>query len=340
MAATNSSNLTDRQAWFARKNLLKPSLPLLVLEKLFQRFDLPNDSTSTMVVRRYPIPDVTDAFLAAAQLSEGITPVSLSMPAPEDYPILLRQYGLVQEVTDIIEQTFQDDIAKIQFEQLGKIVAIMIEKIRWAAAVSGTSSSRILAGNVASESLIATSITKNELRQAVRQLSGNNAERFTEVQKSSLRQETYNIEPAFFMVVNTDAVSAIRELGNGFIHIKDYGDGTPKVPGEFGAFEDIRFIASSILGKRANLGGAVGSTGLLSDNGTAINLYDGIIFGKDAAATVALNGEHSVTPIVVPNVASDSNPLMQRAKVGVKMMQEAKVVQPLHMKKITFGALK
>ena len=111
--------------------------------------------------------------------------------------------------------------------------------------------------------------------------------------------------------------------------------------GEFGNFENIRFLSSTLLGKRANAGATVAAApNLHSDGGANVNLYDVLVFGADAWAGVALKGEFAVTPTMVRATPTDSDPLAQRSKAGYKTMQAVKVLQPAHIKKIVTGSLK
>jgi N4-gp56 family major capsid protein len=142
-------------------------------------------------------------------------------------------------------------------------------------------------------------------------------------------------------ICHSDLEGSIREqLGTAFTPVADYGSGATVLQGEFGNFENVRFLSSSLLGKRANAGGAISShTTLLSDGGTLANLYDVMVFAADAWCGVALKGEFAVHPTMVRATPSDSDALAQRSKAGYKTMQGAKVTQPAHIKKIVTGAL-
>jgi len=132
-----------------------------------------------------------------------------------------------------------------------------------------------------------------------------------------------------------------KQLGGNFTPVADYGSNMTPLQGEFGNFENIRFLSSTFLGKRPNAGGlAATHTNLHSDNGTNVNLYDVLVFAADAWAGVALKGEYAVTPSMIRATPSDSDPLAQRSKAGYKTMQAVKVLQPAHIKKIVTGALK
>ena len=194
------------------------------------------------------------------------------------------------------------------------------------------------------EASIVAGLLKADLRAALRSIRANHGRPISQIIKSDVRWGTEAVEAAYVAIVHSDLEGTIRDtFGSSFTPVADYGSGAKVMQGEFGNFENIRFISTALLGKR------VGTTGfptvaaaptLLSDNGTHANLYDVIVFAADAWIGVALKGEHAVHPTMVSAKPSDSDPLGQRRKCGYKTMQNAKVTQVAHVKRIVCGALK
>ena len=333
------SDITPRTQAYAAKALLERALPQLVLEKFGQMHTLPSNASKQVTFRRYSVPIPTDStFVTARQLTEGTTPTDIAVPTVTDVNAPLTQYGAVITVSDVIEATHEDPVLMEFMGILGENAAQIIEQMRWGAILPTTN--RIYANAVAGDSTVATTITKTEIRQAIRSIRSQHGRPITKVIRSTPSYETYNIEPAFIAICNTDLIPAIRDLGAGFTPASDYGSYTP-FEGEIGAFEDVRFVCSSMLGKRANAGQTVaGAASMLSDNLANINLYDVLFLGADSWGGVALKGQFAVTPTIVKATPSDSDPLAQRNKLGYKTMQTAVALQPAHMKRVTCGAPK
>ena len=339
--ATAYGSINPTQAAYSSKELLKRALPYLVLEQFGNMKPLPANNTRSIDFRRHKLPVPTSA--AGFVLTEGTTP-SDQVATMESYTLQLTQYGAILSTTDVVQETHIDDVLKEYMGILGENAGQVIELMRWAALTSEVSINVILANSVASEALITTALSKKELRMALRSIRANFGRPISQVVKSDVRFGTQSCEPSYVAIVNSDLEGTIREqLGANFTPVADYGSSASPLQGEFGNFENIRFISTALLGKR------VGTTGfptvaaaptLLSDNGTHANLYDVLVMASDAWVGVALKGEFAVHPTMVNATPSDSDPLGQRRKCGYKTMQGAKVTQAAHIKKIVCGALK
>ncbi len=339
-------SITPTQAAYSAKTLLERAIPMMVLEQFGQLKPLPANNTKTINFRRHKLAIPSAATLAGFILGEGVSP-SEQIPTMENYDLTLTQYGAVVGVTDVVDDTHIDDVLTEYMGILGEHSGQVIELMRWEAIRTDASVNLIYAGSMANAAIdtdveVMTSITKVELRAALRSIKAWHGKPITKLVKADVRYGTQSCEPSYIAVINSDLEASVREnLGTSFTPVADYGSGASVLQGEFGNFENIRFISSSMLGKRANAGAAVGvAVNLLSDAGVNVNMYDVCVFAADAWVGVALKGEHAVTPSMVRATASDSDPLAQRSKAGYKTMQNAKVVQTAHIKKIVCGALK
>ena len=334
-------DITPTQAAHSAKELLKRAIPYMVLEQIGNLKALPSNSTKTINFRRHKLPIPTDA--TGFVLTEGTTPAS-KVATMENVDLTLVQYGAVLETTDVVEDTHIDNVLSEYMGLLGENAGQVIELMRWEAIRTGTAANVILAGGVGTEASIVAGLLKADLRAALRSIRANHGRPISQIIKSDVRFNTESVEAAYVAIVHSDLEGTIRDtFGSSFTPVADYGSGAKVMQGEFGNFENIRFISTALLGKR------VGTTGfptvaaaptLLSDNGTHANLYDVIVFAADAWIGVALKGEHAVHPTMVSAKPSDSDPLGQRRKCGYKTMQNAKVTQVAHVKRIVCGALK
>lgn len=351
MAVTQYGSITPTQAAYSAKTLLERAIPFLILEQIGQMKPLPANNTKTINFRRHKLSAVanqigsngevlTAGSLTAFQLSEGTTPTELATTM-ENVDVTLAQYGAVVGVSDITEDTHIDDVLTEYMGILGENAGQVIEAMRWLGLVSGAGAT-FLAGGVGAEGSIIAPFNAAELRAAVRSIRASHGRPITKVVKSDVRYGTQSCEPSFVAVCHSDMEGTIRkQLGANFTPVADYGSSMTPLQGEFGNFENIRFLTSTLLGKRANAGGTVASApNLHSDNATNVNLYDVLVFGADAWAGIALKGEFAVTPTMVRATPTDSDPLAQRSKAGYKTMQAVKVLQPAHIRKIVTGAFK
>lgn len=334
-------DITPTQAAHSAKELLKRAIPYMVLEQIGNLKALPSNSTKTINYRRHKLPIPTDA--TGFVLTEGTTPAS-KVATMENVDLTLVQYGAVLETTDVVEDTHIDNVLSEYMGLLGENAGQVIELMRWEAIRTGTAANVILAGGAANEGAITGALLKVDLRAALRSIRANHGRPISQIIKSDVRFNTESVEAAYVAIVHSDLEGTIRDtFGSSFTPVADYGSGAKVLDGEFGNFENIRFVSTALLGKR------VGTTGfptvaaaptLLSDNGTHANLYDVIVFAADAWIGVALKGEHAVHPTMVSAKPSDSDPLGQRRKCGYKTMQNARVTQVAHVKRIVCGALK
>lgn len=352
MAVTAYGSITPTQAAYSAKTLLERAIPFLILEQIGQMKPLPANNTKTINFRRHKLSAVanqvgangevlTAGSLSAFSLSEGTTPTELGTTM-QNVDVTLAQYGAVVGISDITEDTHIDDVLTEYMGILGENAGQVIEAMRWLGIVGDVSVNTYLAGGVGAEGSIVAPFSAAELRAAVRSIRANHGRPITKVVKSDVRYGTQACEPSFVAICHSDLEGTIRkQLGANFTPVADYGSNMTPLQGEFGNFENIRFLSSTLLGKRANAGAAVGTAvNLHSDAGVNVNLYDVLVFGADAWAGIALKGEFAVTPTMVRATPTDSDPLAQRSKAGYKTMQAVKVLQPAHIKKIVTGAFK
>ena len=366
MAVTAYGSITPTQAAYSAKVLLERAIPFLILEQIGQLKPLPANNTKTISFRRHKLAAVanqvcangevlTAGNLTSFQLSEGTTPTELGTTM-QNVDVTLAQYGAVIGITDVIEETHIDDVLTEYMGLLGENSGQVIEAMRWIG-ISGDAGVNVIlsqdtAGvSAATEAAIKIPAGPAEFRAAVRSIRSNHGRPITKVVKSDVRFGTQACEPSFVAVCHSDMEGTLRKtLGANFTPVADYGSSMTPLQGEFGNFENIRFLTSTLIGKRANgtpIGGGASTSALIaaspnlqSDAGVNVNLYDILVFAADAWCGVALKGEYAVTPTMVRATPSESDPLAQRSKAGYKTMQAVKVLQTAHIKKIVSGTYK
>lgn len=274
------------------------------------RMFLPTGATNTdaNTINRWSV------TVSSHQLQEGVTPQPDRLEA-RDITVQMRQYGAIYYYTDFVEDMYEDDIPKAQKEALGQRMGLVREMIRYGTLQGCTN--KFYAGGT-SRGTVDGKITLNALRLAARNLKGNHAEFITSVLDGSPKYGSASVEASFLVFVHTDGESDVRNL-EGYTTVANYGNRKPVHPLEIGSCESFRFIVSPELNSIPNAGALVGSTGLYSTGGTAIDIYPFIIVAKDAWGDVALRGSRSFDiSHLKPGQKDKADILGQRGYCGAK----------------------
>jgi N4-gp56 family major capsid protein len=288
---------------------------------------IPKNNGKTVVYRRYlpygaaatnfntinrPAADPTAHILA-----EGVTP-SADTLVPQDITVTLNQYGCLYQLTDVVADTYEDDVPAEMKKQCGERVALVREMIRYG--VLKACANVNYAGGT-SRATVDEKITLSMLRRVSRNLQANHAKRVTGILAPSANIGTQAVEASYLVFVHSDAEADIRDLA-GFKHVAEYGTRKPISPMEIGSCENFRFITSPELAPYAAAGAAIAATGLSGN--TNIDVYPFIMCGEDAWGQVALRGSDALDPTYIPPGTKDkSDPLGQRGYVGAKFYMNA-----------------
>lgn len=319
MGNTTYGDISPRTAAYANKQLLKRAIPYLCLEKFGQAKTLPANSSKTIVFRRYSALDTTPSALV-----EGVTPGSLTM-ASTDVPCMLTQYGSMITITDIIEDTHEDNVLNEAIDLLGEQAAQMIERMRYGVLRAGTN---VVYSNGAARSAVTAPISLAVQRKVVKALKRQNAEPITKVVKSTAAFGTEPVAKSYIGLIHPDMESDVRNMlgADGkscFVPIEKYGSMTP-YENEIGKVEDVRYLSSTIFVPFIDAGGDKGL--MTSTTGVKADVYPALYIATNAYAVVALKGMFALTPMVVNAKPSDSDPLAQRGRVAWKAMQGAVIL--------------
>lgn len=327
-SVTTFGDISPRTAAYVVVDLLKRGMPYLVLEKFGQAKELPMNKTQAMKFRRYE-----HLALATTPLVEGVTPSSLKLTFT-DITAILRQYGTVISITDIVADTHEDPIVKEGTIILGEQAARTVETIRWNVLKAG---SNVFYSNGAARTSVNTPASLAKQRAITRGLKRQYAVKLTSVVRSTPSFNTENVLPSFIAIAHTDLESDIRSMP-GFIDVKDYGQLTP-YEAEIGAVEDCRYLLSSVFTAwpgSATAGGAYAGSGtaMVSADASHADVYPILYIARDAYGIVALKGKYAITPIVINPTPTKSDPLGQRGSMGWKTMQTAVILNDAWMARL------
>jgi len=317
-------DMSLREAGYAARKFLENQEPTIVLGKVFDSKPLPANETKVAIFHR-SIPKAA----VTTPLTEGISPAASGFNF-EKVQVTIDQWGDYVPITDQLVDFHTDDVIGELQKELGKSSGATLEKVRWGVAKSGT---QVIYANGASRSAVNTPITRTKLRGAIRLLERNKAAKITEVLNSTVDYGTRSVEPAYVCFAHTDAEQDIRDM-TGFINVVDYGPRKRICDEEIGSVEKVRFVLSADLDPFLDAGGAP-STTVVSNGGSAADVYPFIVVGAHALGDVAFKGKNAVTPTMLkPNTPRGGDDLGQRGSMGWKAYYTALVLNHLWLVRI------
>lgn len=320
-------DISPRTAAFAAAGMLKRALPLLVTERWGQAKPLPQKSSKTMKFRRYE-----NLTRSTAPLAEGVTPHGQKLTYT-DVVSTLEQFGDLVSITDVVEDTHEDNVLKEATDLCGEQAAEILEMVRIAVLKAGTN---VLYANGSARTDVNTFFSRGQLRKVVRALKNQKAKYFTQTVKATPNYATEPVAPCFVGLGHTDLEADLRNLA-GFVPVEKYSDSEKAFEGEVGKVENVRFILTPLFTAWADGGGTAGS--MITTSASAADVYPVIILAPDAWGFVPLKGKNSVTPMVLnPGKPSKSDPLGQRGYVGWKTYHTAVILNDNFMYRIETAA--
>lgn len=324
VVTSTSPGISQRTTVYAERQMLKHAMPALVLEKTGPLIrPMPKNKGVNIKFRR-PVPFEASTI----PLLEGVTPSATSFRY-EDVSGSLDQYGMVVEVTDVIEDTHEDPVLNDITVQLGENIGRTQESLNYAVLRAGTN---VFYANGTARTDVNTVISLAKQRAVTRALDAQKAMKVTQVLGSSPNYATRAVEAAYIAVGHTDLESDIRNLP-GFLPVAEYGQRQPISQYEIGTVESVRYLLSPDLGSFANGGGAKGS--MVSTAGTSADVYPVLFFGKEAWGLVPLRGQGSVEPSIIPvGQKTKDDPLAQRGYAGYKFWHLALRLNELWMARL------
>jgi len=325
------SGVSPRTNVFAERQMLKHAGPHIVLDKFGMNRPMPKNKTQTIKFRR---PRVFTA--ADTPLVEGVTP-SATQFRYEDVSATVKQYGMLVEITDHIEDTHEDPVLNDATEQVGENIGRTIESLTYGVLKAGTN---VFYANGSARNAVNTPISKSKQQAVIRSLKAQKAMKITKVMDGSVNYKTSPIEASFIAVAHTDLESDIRALP-GFVPVAEYGNRKTVHEYELGSVDDVRYVCSADLDPIIDAGGAKSGSGteMVSTSGTSADVYPILFFGKDAYGTVPLRGQGAVSPTILrPGVRDKSDPLGQRGYVGFKTWFTAVILNQAWMARLEVAA--
>lgn len=240
-------------------------------------------------------------------LTEGVTPSGTSLSVT-DLSATVAQYGDYVTVTDVLQFSTFDPLMTQTSKLLGQQAANSLDQICRDVMVAGSTIQYASSATTTNTVTSAMTLTRDEIREAVRTLHGNDAAKITEMVDPSNAFNTSPINAAFVGIISANTLYDLKDE-NGFIPVEEYGSQSNVMEGEVGAMDEVRFVMTTNASTTTGSLTTVHRTMILAQN------YYGIsqISGK---AMESIN-----KPL---GSAGTADPLNQRATMGWKATFVAK----------------
>ena len=296
------------------------------------------------------IENLTPVTAALAELTGNLAiPVRDSVqPSVTDITKAVSKYGnymLLNEEVDVVNFTGQSD--KL-VEVLGINAGMSLNRLQRDEMEDNATA--ILANGVAAVTDIVTKLVRNDIKKAVNTLNRNTASTFLPMTEGSDRVGTSPMRDSYWGICHSDVEEDIRDM-TGFIAVESYASQTAVSPGEFGAVGGVRWLSTEESSIDLAAGGAIGATGLRSVAGVKVDVYNSVVFGKDAVGSLGFGKEHikeiytagdKLPSVMLINKARGSSgvadPLNELSTMGWKSWHGAKILNGNWIRNIKSGA--
>lgn len=293
---------------FYDRVLLERALPALVHTRFAQVRDIPrNSGTNVIKFRRYG-----SLTANTTALTEGVTPTGTSLSVT-DITATVLQYGDYVTLTDVVEYETYDPIltetADILGEQAGDSTDRLMRDVLAAGTTIQYASTATTNGTITST----MKLTRDEVKEAVRTLRGNNAKPVTSMIDPSTGYNTVPLGRSYIGIVSPETAYDL-DNATGFTPVENYPNRSTVMEDEIGSLANVRFVMTT----NAYVSTGTGSGG--------IDVHYTVIFGQNAYAMTRISGE-TLKNIVKPlGSAGTADPLNQRATSGWKLTFAGKIL--------------
>jgi len=297
MANTTRTEIPIEVNNFYDRTLLERAVPSFVHNRFAQVRDIPaNSGTNVIKFRRYG-----NLTAQTTALTEGVTPAGTQLSVT-DVTATVLYYG--ETYDPILTETAEilGDQAGDSLDQLCRDVLAAGTTIQYASTATATN-----------EISAAMKLTRDEVKEAVRTLRGNNAKPMTTMIDPSTGYNTVPVGRSFVAICSEDTAFDLDDA-TGWIPLEKYPSKSNVMPDEIGALANVRFIMS---------------TNAYVDDDAGVDSNDvhyTIVLAQNAYAQTRIGGA-ALQNIVKPlGSAGTADPLNQRTTSGWKAAYVAKIL--------------
>jgi len=290
------------------RTLLLPATPKYIYAEEARKFSIARKSGNTLKMRRY-----ARYSAATTPLTEGITPNGHKQ-SKVDLLAQVSQYGDFAIISDVLDLTVEDpNITKevsLQNDQLQNTIDQLTRDAICASASCTTCTNG---------SPTTTLLNKTDIMAVHSTLRDEDADYITNLIEAGTGQGTSPVRPSYIGFADTDLEDDLEKVA-GFKHSSNYAAQRGVHVAEWGITGNLRW--------RTSTQGYVSS-------GT----YSCPIIGKEAYGVIDINGGNATAIIKGFGSGGTTDPINQRATVGWKMWQVARILNDafIHVLKCTNG---
>jgi len=308
MANTTRTEIPIEVNNFYDRTLLERAVPAFVHNRFAQVRDIPaNAGTNVIKFRKYG-----NLTAQTTALSEGVTPAGTALSVT-DVTATVKYYGDYVTLTDRVLLETYDPILTETAEILGDQAGDSLDQLCRDVVAAGTT---IQYASTAVSDITVTAamkLTREEVKEAVRTLRGNNAKPITSMIDPSTGYNTVPIGKSFVGIVSEDTAYDLDDA-TGWIPVEKYPSKAGVMPDEIGALGNVRFIMTTNAFEDTD--GGVGG----------IPVHYTIILAQNAYAQTRISGA-ALQNIVKPlGSAGTADPLNQRMTSGWKAAYICKIL--------------
>lgn len=296
--------------------MLERAQPELVHGLWAQIRDIPKKGTDTIKFRKMgALPVVT------TPLVQGVTPLGKNLSVT-DVTVQVKQYGDFVVVTDWVDMTGPDNTLLEAAEVLGEQAGQSLDAILATILNAGTNV-QYAAGRASRVQITsADKITATELRIASRTMRNNNAKYVMRMVNPDQGYATTPVKATFVGIAHVNTFFDLEQLA-GWKGLEEYQRSANNImPGERGAFGDIRFVETTA----AKVFTGAGASG--------IDVYSTLIIARDAYGVSRISGEAMRNIVKGKETGGTEDPLEQRITSGWKATFGAAILQQLYLLRI------
>ena len=303
---TPNANLAEQNRTFYDRVLLTRLLPNMLWPMFGQSRPMPTKAGSTLQYNGF------DSLGAAiTPLTEGVTPDgdTLTMSNITAVP---KQYGKYVTISDVVDMEAPDPVLTQAAEVLGEQAAGTYDAIVRNILCLGTNVHYTADSSAREE--VDTVVAVADLQKVIRTMHSNKIKKITSILNASTGVGTVPVAACYVGIVGAAVLYDLAKL-TGWVPVHQYPSTTALLPGEVGAFDEIRFVMTD----NPKIVSAAGA------GSPAVDVHCSIILGRDAYGIVQVHGVENV----LKDYGSGDDPLNQRMTSGWKAFFTAVILQQL-----------
>lgn len=308
MGMTTRTQIPKEVSVFYDRTMLLRAVPAFVHNRFAQVRDIPANSGSNVIKFR-----VYGALTAqTTALTEGVTPTGKQLSVT-DSEATVQYYGDYVTLTDVVLTETIDPVLTEAAEVLGEQAGASVDALARDVLAAGTNIQWASTATQDSQVTSAMIINRSEVKQAVRNLRGNNARPVTSMIDPSTGWNTVPVGKSFIGIVSEDTAYDLDDAV-GFIPVEKYPNKSMVMEDEIGALANVRFIMTT--NAKINAGAGASSN----------DVHYTLIFGKEAYAQTRISGKTLMNIVKPLGSAGTADPLNQRSTSGWKLSYVAKIL--------------